>query len=68
LAVSYSLASTITFLTGTGEAVFAKPVSFAIGNSLGSLGVADLNRDGKPDVVSPSRLNGIAALLNESAP
>ncbi|PWT88156.1 MAG: hypothetical protein C5B55_13605, partial [Blastocatellia bacterium] len=48
---SNSIAS-IIFGNGTGG--FSSPISFPVGNGPQTLSVADLNNDGKPDLVTPN--------------
>ncbi len=44
-------ANLVSVLIGNGNGSFASPVSYTTGSFPGSLAVADLNADGKPDVV-----------------
>jgi hypothetical protein len=41
----------VSVLLGNGDGTFQKPRTFAVGPSSGSVAVADVNGDGKPDIV-----------------
>jgi hypothetical protein len=53
--------------TGTA-ADFAGPFPFAIGRTVSSVATADLNGDGRPDVVTSNRTSGNSVLVNTTPP
>jgi len=60
----------VTLLGGNGDGTFqsARNFTLATGSFPGSLAVADLNGDGRPDVVSGNRTSrSVAVLLNDGA-
>lgn len=58
--------SGVDFLLGKGPGTFADPVRVEAGAAPYDVVIADLNRDGKPDVVTANLLNSISVLINES--
>ncbi|WP_165371571.1 FG-GAP-like repeat-containing protein [Pseudolysobacter antarcticus] len=57
-----------TTATGATTLTFASPQTFATGNFTQSIAIADLNGDGKPDLIVQSATDGnISVLLNTTA-
>jgi hypothetical protein len=61
----YTDPTSLYVLLGNGDATFRAPVKTNIGTSLVSVVVADINGDGKPDVVGTSNVIGLVVLLGK---
>jgi hypothetical protein len=60
--------NSVSVLTGNGNGTFDNPVSYATGYDTYPPTVADLNGDGRPDIVAPNEMGAnISVLLNTSA-
>lgn len=62
----YPYAGSVSVLTGTGAGSFGPPASFTVGAFPDAVGVADVNGDGRLDVVT-GRGWGFSVLLNTGA-
>lgn len=49
------------------SASFAAPVTFVTGGSGGTLGIADLDEDGKPDIAIPNYFSNIISILKNNS-
>ena len=56
------LSKTATVLLGNGDGTFQPQHTFAVGPQPFSVAVADLNRDGNPDLVVTDRIRGGTAV------
>ncbi len=52
---------------GNGSGGFTEAASYSLPNGMGRIAVADLNRDGKPDIVVGQGSAGVAVFLNTGA-
>jgi hypothetical protein len=73
LVVAESMLNTVSVLvntTPTGAAVvsFAAPQTFAVGNDPSSIGVADFNGDGRPDLALANAVAGTVSVLVNTTP
>ena len=63
--VANSASNSVSVLLGDGKGHFAAKTDFPVGTNPRKLAVGDLNRDGKPDIVTPNtRSNNISILIN----
>ncbi|MGQ0681404.1 FG-GAP-like repeat-containing protein [Bradyrhizobium sp.] len=59
--------NSVSILFNTGNGIFGAPVSYATGWDTYHVAVADLNGDGRPDIVAPNEIGGdVSVLLNAS--
>jgi Bacterial Ig-like domain (group 3)/FG-GAP-like repeat len=58
-----SSGNNVAVMLGNGDGTFGTPATFDAGNDVRDLAVADVNRDGIPDVVTASYLTGTASIL-----
>ena len=57
--------TTVSLLSGRGDGTFDPELRLQVGNKPHSVAVADLNNDGRPDLVTPnSATNNVTVLLN----
>jgi hypothetical protein len=56
-------ASTVSVLLGKGNGTFQAKVDYPAGNYASKVQIGDLNRDGKPDLISMN-INNVSVLLN----
>jgi hypothetical protein len=63
------LGDTVSVLLGNGDGTFQAPQTFTVGGVPAWVAVADLNGDGRPDIVTANYADGtVSVLLNETAP
>jgi hypothetical protein len=58
-------AGTVSVAAGNGAGAFASPVSYAAGTAPSRVAVADINDDGRPDLVVFGATGGVSVLLGE---
>ena len=65
LAVADNAANTVSVLPGNGDGTFAPRTDFGTGNTPWFVAIADLNRDGKPDLATANgTASTVSVLLN----
>lgn len=65
--VANTASNTISVLLGFGNGQFLTRQTFDVGSEPTWIGIADLNADGKPDVVVVNRLSGtVQTFINRS--
>jgi hypothetical protein len=67
LLVGSSTQGNVALLTGKGDATFKAPVQIAVTNPVRDLEVADMNRDGRPDVVVGYNAGSVGVLRSGRA-
>ncbi len=58
--------SAVEILAGNGDGSFQDPVLIPVGAAPSALDLADLNHDGRPDLIVTSRTNSTTILLNQA--
>ena len=61
-------ASTLYFYRGDGAGNFAEGIAFDVGGPANEIAVGDVNRDGRPDVVTANEDRSVSVILNRCAP
>jgi hypothetical protein len=59
----YSLHGTISVMLGTGDGTFGEQIEYVVGDNPISLAIADLNRDGKPDLAVANKGSSTISVL-----
>lgn len=68
MAVGNSGSNTVSILLGIGDGTFAPALDFGVGSGPAWISVADLNGDGKPDLlVANSLSNTVSVLINRTS-
>jgi len=63
------LGDTVSVLLGNGDGTFQPPQTFTVGGVPACVAAADVNGDGRPDIITANYASGtVSVLLNETAP